>query len=56
MPYFIGGGILYLVLIVTLGTLTLRKGHWVMFLIGIVFPLLWLVGAVIPSARRVRAV
>jgi hypothetical protein len=51
MPYIIGGGILYLVLIVTLGVLTLRKGHWVMFIIGIFFPLMWLIGAVIPPVE-----
>ena len=39
---------IYLVLLVTLGVMTLRKGHWVMFIIGIVFPLFWLIGAVIP--------
>jgi hypothetical protein len=47
----IGAGILYLVLMVTLGVMTLRKGHWVMFLFGIIFPLMWLIGAVIPPAR-----
>jgi hypothetical protein len=50
MVFVIGGGILYLVLIVTLGVLTLRKGHWVMFIIGFFFPLMWLIGAVIPPA------
>ena len=44
-------GILYLVLLITLGIMTLRKGHWVMFLIGIIFPILWLVGAIIPARR-----
>jgi hypothetical protein len=46
-----GLGILYFVLMVTLGILTLRKGHWVMFIIGIFIPLFWLIGAVIPPAR-----
>jgi hypothetical protein len=49
---YIGGGILWLILMVTLGILTLRKGHWVMFIIGIFLPLFWLIGAVIPPARR----
>ena len=55
MGYAIGGGlgILYLVLLVTLGIMTLRKGHWVMFIIGLVIPLFWLIGAVIPPVRRV---
>ena len=42
------GGILYLVLVFTLGVMTLRKGHWVMFILGIFLPLFWLIGAVIP--------
>jgi len=50
--YWIGGGILYLVLILTLGVLTLRKGHWVMFVVGIFLPFMWLIGAVIPPVRR----
>lgn len=51
MPWIIGGGILYIVLLITLGVLTLRKGHWVMF-IGIFFPFFWLIGAVIPPTMR----
>ena len=42
---WIGLGILYLVLLVTLGVMSFRKGHWVMGLIGFVFPLFWLIGA-----------
>jgi hypothetical protein len=54
MPYFIGGGILYLVLIVTIGVMCIRKGHWVMFIIGLFIPLFWLIGAIMPpvGARR----
>ena len=47
----IGGGILYLILLFTLGVMTLRKGHWVMFIFGIFLPLFWLIGALIPSTR-----
>jgi hypothetical protein len=39
MWWGIGGGILYLVLLVTLGIMTIRKGHWVMFILGIFLPL-----------------
>ncbi len=42
---------IYFVLIITLGVLSLRKGHWIMFIIGIVLPLFWLIGALIPSRR-----
>jgi hypothetical protein len=38
-------GVLYIVLLVSLGMKTLRKGHTVLFLIGIIFPVLWIVGA-----------
>ena len=45
-----GVGILYVVLLITLGIMTIRKGHWVMFVVGIFFPLFWLVGAIVPPA------
>jgi hypothetical protein len=38
-------GVLYLVAIITLGMATLRKGHTVLFVFGIFFPLLWIIGA-----------
>ena len=50
---YIGAGILWFVLMVTLGVLTLRKGHWVMFILGLVLPLFWLIGALIPARRSV---
>jgi hypothetical protein len=42
------GALLYIVLLITLGVMTLRKGHWVMFVLGIFLPLFSLIGAVIP--------
>ena len=48
---FVGFGVLYFILLLTLGILCLRKGHWVMFIIGIIFPLFWLIGAVIPPRQ-----
>jgi hypothetical protein len=51
MPWIIGGATLYIVLLVTMGVLTLRKGHWVMFIVGIFFPLFWLIGAIMPPVR-----
>lgn len=47
----IGFAALYLVLLFTLAVLTFRKGHWVLGLIGIVFPVLWVIGALLPSRR-----
>jgi hypothetical protein len=53
MWWGIGGGfaILYLVLLVTLGLMCLRKGHWVMFILGFFIFLFWVIGAVIPPTR-----
>jgi ABC-type multidrug transport system permease subunit len=45
---FVIGGILYFILLVTLGIITIRKGHWVMFIIGIFIPLFWIIGALMP--------
>jgi hypothetical protein len=57
MWWGIGGGlaILWIVLMVTLGIMTLRKGHWVMFILGIFLPLFWIIGAVIPPTTPGRA-
>jgi hypothetical protein len=50
---YIGLGVLYFVLLVTLGIVTIRKGHWILFVVGLFLPLLWLLGAVLPPVRRV---
>jgi hypothetical protein len=41
----LGGGILYVILLVTLGVMTLRNGHGFMFILGIFLPVLWIFGA-----------
>jgi hypothetical protein len=52
---FIGlWAVIYLVLLITLGILSIRKGHWVMFLVGLFVPIFWLIGALLPSRRRTR--
>jgi hypothetical protein len=45
---YVGLGILYLVLLIVLGLTSIKKGHWIMFLIGIFIPLFWLIGALLP--------
>lgn len=47
-------GVIYLVLIFTLALMTFRKGHWVLGIIGFIFPFLWLIGAIMPSRRAYR--
>ena len=52
-----GGGfialwaIIYVVLLVTLGIMSIRKGHWIMFIIGLFLPIFWIIGALLPRKR-----
>jgi hypothetical protein len=39
-------GLIYFVLLVTCGVMTWRNGHGWMFFLGIFFPILWLIGAI----------
>ena len=41
--------LLYVILLITLGITAIRKGHWVMFLVGIFLPIFWLIGALMPA-------
>jgi hypothetical protein len=49
----IAGGILYIILVFTLGLMTLRNGHGWMFFFGIFFPILWIFGAFMSPRERV---
>ena len=44
--------VIYIVLLIVLGVTSLRKGHWIMFIIGIFIPLFWIIGAVLPPVER----
>lgn len=46
-------GAIYIVLLITLGIISIRKGHWVMFIIGLFIPLFWIIGALLPR-RELR--
>jgi hypothetical protein len=41
--------LVYLVFIFTVGLMTFRKGHYVLGILGIFVPLLWLIGALLPD-------
>jgi hypothetical protein len=45
--------VLYFTLFVLLGVATLRKGHYALFFFGIIFPVLWIVGALLGPTERV---
>jgi hypothetical protein len=46
--------IIYVVLIFTLAVMSFRKGHWILGLIGFIFPVTWLVGAILPRRGAYR--
>ena len=50
-------GVLYLTALFVLGLATLRKGHTALFWFGILFPFLWIVGALMkptPAAELLK--
>ena len=46
---------LYLTALIVLGLTTLRKGHTALFWFGIIFPILWIVGALMAPTAGVAA-
>ena len=58
MWWGIGGGlaIIWIVLMITCGVVTLRKGHLALFIIGIFLPLLWIIGAMLPPKAAASTV
>jgi hypothetical protein len=48
-------GVVYLMCLIFLGLAALRKGHYVLFIIGLFFPILWLIGALIRPTPRAAA-
>jgi len=48
LGWFVWGGflgVLYLIAFITAGVMTIRNGHLVLFVLGFIFPLLWIIGA-----------
>ena len=54
MVLWIGLGVLYVLVLVTLGIASLRKGHWMMFILGFFLPVFWLIGALIGPTEAAR--
>ena len=52
--WWYGGGIaafFYLVLLLTCGIISISKGHWLWFVLGIFLPFFWFIGAILPAKR-----
>jgi len=45
----LGGFLLYAVLLLTLGIRAGKRGHPVFFIVGFIFPILWIIGAFLPD-------
>lgn len=46
--------VIYIVCLFTVCMLTFKKGHVVLGIVGIIFPILWLIGAILPAKRGSR--
>jgi len=44
--------IIWISLLIFLGVATLRNGRIVLFIIGIIFPVLWVFGAILPPTQK----
>lgn len=54
MEWFVFGAvgvIIWILLLIFLGLRTLRRGHWIMFIVGLFLPIFWLIGALIPPVQ-----
>ena len=48
-------GIVYVACWIYFGLATFRKGHYLMFWIGFLIPILWIIGALIAPTQRAAA-
>jgi Na+/phosphate symporter len=46
---------IYITAFFMLGVATLRKGHYVLFFVGIIFPILWIIGALMGPTSEATA-
>ncbi len=45
-------GVIYLTCVFTVAGITFRNGHWILGILGIFFPVFWLIGVVIPPTEE----
>ena len=46
---------IYITCLFTVVAVTFRNGHWIMGILGFVFPIFWLIGAVLPPTAKAVA-
>ncbi len=49
---FLSVGLIYRLSLLTLAAVSFRKGHWLLGLVGFIFPVLWVAGALLPRKDR----
>jgi hypothetical protein len=47
--------VIYVTCLFTVAAVTFRNGHWILGILGIFFPVFWLVGAVLPPTEEAVA-
>ena len=45
---YVGLGIIYVFLLIFLGVKCFRNRRWILFALGFLFPVLWIIGGVLP--------
>ena len=43
---------IYIACIFTVATITFRNGHWILGILGIFFPVFWLIGVILPPTEE----
>ena len=51
---YVGLGIIYLALLIVLGLRTIKNGHWIIFIVGFIIPLAWIIGGMLPPKGMSR--
>ena len=46
---------IYVTCIFTVALVTFRNGHWILGILGIFFPVFWLIGAILPPTEEAVA-
>jgi hypothetical protein len=47
--------VIYVTCIFTVAVITFRNGHWILGILGIFFPVFWLIGAILPPTAEAVA-
>jgi hypothetical protein len=46
---------IYITCLFTIVAVTFRNGHWILGILGFLFPIFWLIGAVLPPTAKAVA-